>query len=174
MTTILNIKYQAFTLFELLIAFVLIAILLLATMVPLKSFINKNKAYANANQIISGLQFAKSEAITRGVAIIFCKSKDHRNCGGNWSDGQIITDENKNVSKVFTKIATGGQITWHASFGKSDAIVFAPNGTTYGLQGSFYYCPNQLSTNAYAIILEYTGKVRLATVTATGDPIPCL
>lgn len=153
-------KYShAFSILELLIALAIIAIMTSIAIMPLFTIIAKNKAVAGSNQIIAALQLTRSEAITRNQQVIFCKSKDYKTCGGDWSDGQIIVTNNNELIRVLYSQADSW-LSWKSSLGKDDAVTYLPTGTTKGQQGTFYYCPKQNKTEGVAIILEQTGRIR--------------
>lgn len=140
----------------------------------LKNLIEKNVATANADQFISAMQFARSEAIRLNQKVTFCKSSDHQNCGGNWENGQIVIDQKQTILRTFPPIPNGDLIIWNSSLQKDAPIVFTPLGTTDGHQGSIYYCPRGSSENAVAIILLQTGRIRKSDHAADGGKITCI
>lgn len=161
----------AYTLIELLITIAIAAILLVMATLSLNSFSAKNRVASSCAKIFTTLQFARSEAISRGENIIFCKSNDHKTCSGVWSDGQILI-ANDEVIRVLS-FPSQDTLQWESSFGKDDYLTFTPSGATNGQQGSFYYCPKNSKAAALAIIVEQTGRIRIATQTADGQTIPC-
>jgi type IV fimbrial biogenesis protein FimT len=168
--------YQfAFSLTELLITIAVAAILLLVTIPKMTDFLQKNRAEAKITELTLALEFARSEAIKRGENITFCPSPDNKNCGTNWNDGQIVTDAGGGVLRVFEKVPSGDHLTWQSSLtdDKSNYVIFLPTGATYAQQGSFYYCPNNNSDYALAVIVHETGFIRVSNKDSDGGAIKC-
>ena len=81
---------RGFTLLEL-ITTVTVAGILMAVAVP--SFFNTSRsshAAADANELVSALSIARSEAIRRASRITVCPSSDGASCTGTWVDGWIV------------------------------------------------------------------------------------
>ena len=85
-------KEPGFTLVELLIAIVVVTILLAAGAPAFKDFIKNNRVTAQANDLISSIQLARSEALKRGTNVVVCASNDGKKCTGEdtWADGWIV------------------------------------------------------------------------------------
>jgi len=85
-------KEPGFTLVELLITIVVVSILLATGVPAFQSFIKNNRVTAQANDLISALQLARSEALKRGTSTVVCASKDQKICAGkdDWADGWIV------------------------------------------------------------------------------------
>lgn len=156
-------KALAFSMLELIITITIITILIGVSVASFSTLINKNKIIAGSNRIVAGLVLARSEAITRNAEVIFCKSKDHQTCGGDWSDGQIVTTKETKLIRVIY-LAIPARLTWSGSLGKNEAIIFTPSGATLGQQGTFEYCPLASHGDGIAIILEQTGRIRTVNI----------
>jgi type IV fimbrial biogenesis protein FimT len=152
---------KAFTIIELLIAVSLTTILLVIALPPLQEMINKNNAKAHTSEIFSALQFTRMAAIKTGEEVIFCKSSDRKSCGGTWSDGQIVITQGGILLRFYAKVKLPARLIWKSSMGKNDAITFLPSGIPNGQQGTFYYCPENLSENGMAVVLGQTGRLRI-------------
>jgi type IV fimbrial biogenesis protein FimT len=85
-------KEPGFTLVELLITIVVLTILLAAGVPAFQSFIKNNRVTGQANDLISAIQLARSEALKRGENIVVCASSDQATCTGKdtWTDGWIV------------------------------------------------------------------------------------
>jgi type IV fimbrial biogenesis protein FimT len=165
-------KTSAFTLLELLIAIAIASVLLFAAVHSWQTFAVRSRVQAGCNLLVGALQYARLTAMTRNENVIFCKSRDHRNCGGEWSDGQILITKGGEVLRV-VDFPKGDRLLWKGSFGRDDAITFTAFGTTLGQQGSFSYCPRNFPELAMAVILVQTGRARISTSAADGQPITC-
>jgi type IV fimbrial biogenesis protein FimT len=88
-----------FTLVELLITIVVASILLAIGVPAFKDFIKNNRVTAQANDLVSAIQLARSEALKRGTVMVVCASNDQATCTGKdtWLDGWIVfSDLNRN------------------------------------------------------------------------------
>ena len=77
---------------ELLVTIVVVTILLAAGVPAFKDFVKSNRVTAQANDLVSAIQLARSEALKRGSYMILCASDDQANCTGKdtWTNGWII------------------------------------------------------------------------------------
>ena len=92
-------KEPGFTLVELLITIVVATILLAVGVPAFQSFIKNNRVTAQANDLVSAIQLARSEALKRGVNTVVCASNEPAKCTGKdtWSDGWIVfSDPDRN------------------------------------------------------------------------------
>lgn len=170
----MKIYIKAFSIVELLITISLIAISLSIALPSLRQTISKNYAIMYANELMVALQFTRAAAIRLGEPAIFCGSKDHRTCNGSWQDSLIVvTATTGKVMRVMPPVAAKDKLIWRGSFGTTKAITFLPQGFTNGLQGSFYYCPKNSSESIFAVILNSTGRVRIANEMAKEERILC-
>jgi len=93
MTRISPSKGRGFTLIELMVTLVILAIL---TMIALPSFrdtIRRNRVNSASNALLADLNYARAEAIDRGQIVTLCPSPDAANCtsgGTSWSAGWMI------------------------------------------------------------------------------------
>jgi type IV fimbrial biogenesis protein FimT len=95
-------RESGFTLVELMITLVVVAILL-ATAVPyLGDFTKNNRLIAQTNDFVLAIQLARSEAVKRGINTIVCPSTNQTSCSANaadWEDGWLVfADVNLNGS----------------------------------------------------------------------------
>lgn len=164
-----NYYIKAFSLLELLIAMIIVALLVVLAAPSYRYCIGRTRAQIYTNKLVSMLEFARISAIKIGEPVIFCGSKDHQSCDGLWQKGiLIITENSAKILKVLAPITNRDKLNWHGN----PNIIFAPNGFVSGYQGSFYYCPDG-ATNATVIILSPTGMVRVSDKTHDGNKIPC-
>ena len=85
-----------FTLIELMIAIVVLAVLLGIAVPSFQETIRLNRTAAVNNDLIAGLQLARSEAIRRGQAVRFCSGANDgaTNCNaGNLNNGWYVTTD---------------------------------------------------------------------------------
>jgi len=146
-------KRQAFTLIELLITISIAGILLIVGVPAMHDFVMSNRATAEVNNIVSALQFARSEAIKNDVTVKFCKK-------GNWRDGQIVETIHGKILRVFPALPKGDKLQWDSSLGQNDCVKFSALGLTNGQRGTFYYYPQGEQKDVKKIIINATGRIR--------------
>ena len=78
-----------FTVMELLIGIAVLAILTTLAVPAFTQFIQNNRLASEANEMVAAFQFARSEALKRGVQVEVCSSANGESCGGNWNQGWI-------------------------------------------------------------------------------------
>lgn len=159
---------KAFSLIELLIVIIVVAIMLLVAIPSWQEMISKNHATAYANELIMALQLARATAIKTGKSVKFCGSKHHKICDASWENGSIIVTSNK-VLRVLPPVFAGDKLSCNHISG----ITFSPNGFASGQQESFYYCPKNFPKNARAVILNATGRARISKTTPDNERISC-
>lgn len=89
------------TLLELMVTLSIAAILLSIAVPSFQTFTRTNRIAAVTNELSSALQFARSEAMTRGKTVTVCKSNDVTDStptcsttGVNWQDGWVVFVDN--------------------------------------------------------------------------------
>lgn len=154
---------SGFNLLELLISLAILGILTLLLIPSYRSLLQRNRTTVVVNQLISAINFSRSQSILQDDFIFFCGSQDHLNCDGQWSEGQIIKTKNQDVIlRTFSKFTKGDQLFWKSSLGKNDYLEFSPTGFTDGQDGSFYFCP-KFPNEAYGaiIVVSLSGRARI-------------
>lgn len=87
---------SGFTLVELMITLALMGILLAVAVPSFQSIAHANRLSAGANDIVLGIQLARSEAIRRNARVVFCPSNDGTTCTNSaaWTGWMVATDAN--------------------------------------------------------------------------------
>lgn len=85
-------RSRGFTLIELMITLVLAAIILTLAVPGFQDIIRNNRAATQANELVTALGLARSEAVKRGARVSLCPSADQASCTGgtDWSGGWIV------------------------------------------------------------------------------------
>ena len=160
------------TLSEVTICITTISILLLITVPDMKFFVRNNRSTAAVNNIVSALQFARGEAINRNTNVKYCKSSNHKTCGGTWEDGQIVITENDKVLRVFAALNYHDTLILSGSLGQDAFIEFTNDGSTNGQVGTFVYIPNGQKKYARTITFNHAGRVKVGILGAhMGAPL---
>lgn len=118
---------QGFTLVEMMITLVLLAILLTLAMPSFSAWIRNSKVRAVADSLQNGLRTAQTEALRRNRQVVFTLTNDSPTAtnhtpaanGSNWSLNTVSAYTNDAVayieSGVLTDVASGVQITGPAA-----------------------------------------------------------
>lgn len=79
-----------FTLMEMLIAIAVLAILVTLAVPSFQQLIQNNRLSAQGNELVAAFQFARSEALKRGVWAEICASNDGETCSDDFADGWLV------------------------------------------------------------------------------------
>lgn len=74
-------RCSGFTLIELMVAITVVAIFLALAVPAFTSTINRSRLSAATNELVTSLQYARSEAIKRNARVDLCRSADQVQCG---------------------------------------------------------------------------------------------
>jgi type IV fimbrial biogenesis protein FimT len=193
--TLANTLQYGLSLIELLVT-LSIAVILLTIGVP--SFVDmmaSNTASSYANDLLADINYARSEAITRGNRVVVCKGAATAvgsGCTGNWEDGwKVFVDCNDNriintggdstcpdgaaeeVLRVHSTLASGWTLRGNTNV--VNRITFLPDGRT-GNNGTLVACKGAVlnagnQTRSAAVVVLGTGRARISPDT-NGDGIP--
>jgi type IV fimbrial biogenesis protein FimT len=168
-------KEPGFTLVELLITIVVLTIVLAAGVPAFQSFIKNNRVTAQANDLVSTIQLARSEALKRGTNTVVCASDDQAKCTGKdtWSDGWIVFSDFDPSDGANPVVGTGKCID------KEDCIMATRTGLTAGntfttTTDDIRFLPTGLSTLGAEVEFKLKAKncekneARKVTVTPQG------
>lgn len=115
-------RAAGFTLLELMITLLVIGVLLGVGVPGFFDTIRSNRAAANANELVTALSIARSEAIRRGTRITLCPSSDGAGCNGTWTERWLLfLDTAASDTAVPTFVAANVIREWAAPGG--DAVI---------------------------------------------------
>lgn len=177
-----KIKYEGFTLIELMITVALVAILLALSAPYFRETITSNKIGAEANNLKASLNLARSTAARLNQPVTLCKSTDGDDCTTDdyWEQGWItFNDLNMDgavdsggvelVIQEYSPLPTGYTLRSTAQF--ADLVTFLPQGNARGGSGtldetsSFRICATDASeeeddAKARQVFINVTGRIR--------------
>ncbi len=178
-------KSLGYTLIELMSMLAVVSILVSVGLPMLNVFFDSNRMVSNTNDLVAGLNIARSEAIKQQSRITMCQSSDSATCTGSnqWEDGWIVfQDPNGNATvdggeRILRLNAdVDGQVTIRSNdVGNliASSVSFTSRGLPKALNGgsqsgTFRICDKRglkvnadgVSTVARGVILSPSGKVR--------------
>jgi type IV fimbrial biogenesis protein FimT len=130
---------------ELIVTMVVAGILLAIAVPSFQAVIRSNQLSTQANEFISALNLARSEAVTRGTRVVVCKSANGTSCTttGDWAQGWIVfadPDNNVNVNSVDEIIKVrqklDGDMTLVGGGDVANYVSFLSNGFSQTVTGS--------------------------------------
>lgn len=160
---------KGFTMVELMITISIASILLAVAVPSYQSLMQESRLTTQANELMTALHYARSEAVKRGGRVTICKSSDGATCNGvNWEDGLLVfndmdiagsVDNGDEILRVFPKL-NGSSLKGGGNF--SSRVSYLRNGRSQGNNnfpnGTFTLC-NQGS--ARKIVINVSGRARV-------------
>lgn len=172
-------RQSGVTLIELLVT-LSIAVILMTIAVPgFQDFLRRNRLESAASNFLATLNYARSEAIRRGVAVSICKSSNGTQCGaGEWEDGWIVFTDRSNYGVINTEgenpeeiirvhqgLPSGVELNASGNF--ESRITYKPDGRiTNSVGGSFFLCQRGSTVDARRIVVIGTGRARIEAATS--------
>ncbi len=151
--------FHGFTLIELLVTLTLVAILLSTAVPSFIEFIKDNRLVAQINEFVATVNFARSEAIKRGLPIRVTSSSNT-----NWANGwQVWVDLNNNEifdvgeSLQVTRDFSGPGTTFVSG---SSEFIFNSQGTS-SITGTLTLCDNRTGESGKQVSVSLVGRVTL-------------
>ena len=172
-------RSSGFTLVELMITVVIVAVLLSVVVPGVENIQNRNRMDTAAHALFTSLMFTRSEAIKRNSPVVMCKSSDASSCtdAAEWHHGWLIyadadsdsvVDPNE-VLRIGTAFENGDTLyTSGADF--DDQVVYNVDGSASGT-GDFVLCnKGEASEFAREISISFTGRPKMNSGTVDCTP----
>jgi len=154
-----------FTLIELIVVVAIVAILVTIAVPSFQTFLLNNRMAAQANDLISSLNFARSEAVTRAANVRVCAGTSCPSASASatsWATGWLVAD------------SAGTPIRVQQALGGASTLTAGTNSITYSSAGRLSFptaavtltlCPpSPASVQGRAIQIELTGRARVSSV----------
>lgn len=141
---------QGFTLIELLTTIAVAAVLLTLAIPSFRSTILNNRLTTVANEFITDVNIARSEAVKEGTTVTVTS-----NSGTNWAAGWTITDAGGTTLRVHGPLDSASSLT-----GSAATFKYQPSGFT-----------SSAATLTFDVCDDRTGETgRRVTILTTGRP----
>lgn len=161
-----NTPTRGFSLIELLVVVAIIGTTMSVAIPSFQALVASNRLTTSANNLVSALQLARSEAIKSNFLVIV-------NRNATWAAGWVVfADKNQSGTQdaseltinSFDAIATGFTIK-PISFvapGFANNVIYRPDGRSTN-NGSFYFCSPVNVGDFRRVVIGTTGRVRVET-----------
>jgi type IV fimbrial biogenesis protein FimT len=171
---------NGFTLIELLIAIAMSMIILTFAVPSFSSFIKNGRVTTYTNTLVTDVNYARHEAVTRGDKVILCRSADPTasspTCGGSantWSSGWLVfvnTDGNTTYDAgtdtlLRATAETAGSVTIKTNNTSNANLIYKGDGTIDMAGGTaiFAVCDDRGEGHGNQLQVSPTGRPRLIT-----------
>lgn len=161
---------KGFSLLELMITLSITAILMSVGVPAYQSVMTQSRLTAQANELVTSLHYARSEAVKRGVRVTICPSNGGANCTINaWENGWLVFSDSDGsgsingadeVLRVFPALP-GSTLGDGGSF--SNGLSYRSNGRGEKIGGALVIGTFTLCSNnqGRTITLNITGRPRV-------------
>lgn len=171
---------RGFTLIELMVAIMVLSILLGIAVPSFRDAALGSRLTGYANDLVAGVQIARSEAIKRNAVVSLCPSSDGDTCappGTPWDRGWIVF---VNVDRDSPASRDPGEELLHSypawTRGRVDAnrstLSFRAFGQS-GVTATFTFCDDRGGDAARAVIISQIGRPRVSDRSASGTALAC-
>lgn len=168
---------SGFTLIELMIVLVVLAISLTVAIPMFVQLLHNNQLRQEAHRLLETINLARSEAVKRNLPVSICPSDmavtGEAVCTGTYAGGWIVfsnADKDKvvdapadRVIQVFDSLPRGYQLTnrrgTRAAF---ELINFLPDGSSHSNRTLLVCPPSHATTKSLSIVINIVGRARLA------------
>ena len=171
---------NGFTLIELLIAIAMSMIILTFAVPSFSSFIKNGRVTTYTNTLVTDVNYARHEAVTRGDKVILCRSADPTasspTCGGSantWSSGWLVfvnTDGNTTYDAgtdtlLRATAETAGSVTIKTNNTSNANLIYKGDGTIDMAGGTaiFAVCDDRGEGHGNQLQVSPTGRPRVIT-----------
>lgn len=164
-----RISKRGFTLIELMVTVAVLAILVTVAIPNFQTFLMNSRMASQANDVITALNLARSEAVKRAANVTVCASSNGTSCTGGWAQGWIVRDVGGTPIRV--QPALSGASTLSGGTNVASTITFTASGrttiptTATAADTTLTLCPpSPALVQGRAIQIEPTGRSRFAPV----------
>ncbi len=170
---------RGFTLIELMVVLILVAILLGVSGPSFQNSLQRNRQQSAFNDVVTAMAFARAEAVVRNDIVAICPTVDTTSCSGaNWETGWLIFVDNGgpaaggtpsdglwNGDEELLRIGSGHpNVTIRTiNFPSLTSVAFTDSGRVFqNIPGTVTVCDGRGAGDARGLIVGVSGQGRLA------------
>ncbi len=178
--------HRGFTIIELMITILIVSILLAVGVPSMQTMIMDNRLTTAANNFLTELNLARSEAVKRGARVVVCRTNAPNAtppvCGAGtantWSDGWVTfvddnQDGNYDAGEVLVRISEGveGNLALMADATAETALLFNADGSFgNGANAVLALCDDRGAAEGRDITIGLTGRPNISRPAADCTP----
>lgn len=159
---------RGFTLVELVVALVVLAVLATIAAPNFQAWMARSRITSQANELVADVSLARSESATRGARTAICISSNGTSCtGSDWAAGRLVfvdmdgdgsyTSGTDVLLKVVGPLSGNTSITAFG-FSTTGYIQFLPYGGLHSTAGNFKFCSTTISPSGTEVDVAVTGR----------------
>lgn len=175
----MTIKNQGFTLYELLITLVLVALISSLAVPSMAGSIARQRQRVEIDALFHAVHLARKESIMRRKVVSLCPSIDGQKCspGLDWSSGWLMFENADRDSPPM--VDANEPVLMEHRVGENVRISANRKGFTLratflrATNGTFVVCDAQGRISPKALVISYTGRPRVARHTTKGELYSC-
>ncbi len=172
-------RWRGFTLFELIITTLLIAVLAGAAVPSFQALIARQRQLAEVNALFHAIHEARKLSIVQRRAVSLCPSVDQLTCDGlgDWSNGWILFENTDRDSPP--AVDAGEMLLKQHIVDEHVRITANRRGFTLratflrATNGTFVICDPNGHISPKALVVSYTGRPRVADHTSKSEAYSC-
>jgi type IV fimbrial biogenesis protein FimT len=172
------IRNQGFTLYELLVTLVLVALIGGLATPYLSAIMARQQQRVEIDALFHAIHLARKESILKRKVVSLCPSLDGASClpGRDWSMGWLMFE---NADRDSPPRVDPGEAVLSSHRVQGPRIVANRSGFTLratfqrATNGTFILCDPQSRIPPLALVVSYTGRPRVARHTANGELYSC-
>jgi type IV fimbrial biogenesis protein FimT len=162
-----DVRNSGFTLIEMMVTVVLLAVLIAAVAPSFRGVILDNRAATQANALVSSLMLARSEAIKRNARVVICQSDSGATCDdSDWTTGWILwADTNADtvidtgeIVQTQDKLASRFTLTPEPA---GPSVTYLPDGSLLAAGSFELLSPDGDADYGRCIDVDLTGRPRV-------------
>ncbi len=174
---------RGFTLIEMLMALVIVAILAGLAAPSFREMNHRNRLAGTVNEYITALNLARSEAVKRGNPVTLCRSGNPNAnppaCGGGagWETGWVVFSDPANTGTVdageaiiSVRGSLGAELLLRSTGLLADRLTFASTGTPPRPNNGTLRLCRAGNPEVRHIVLSMTGRPRVEKITGGACP----
>lgn len=166
---------NGFTIVEMMIAIALIAIIAALALPNLTQIFARNDLAGTTNELITGINQARAEAVSRSTAVTICPSNDAAGCDdGEWSSGWIVFADNNasggiDAGEEIIAVSSGAGTASIEIEGFDDGLSFGATGLLSTAVGGNILLSHPSLDIARQLTVSTLGQIESNEVENTGD-----